>query len=146
MTECDVRGAGLDYSDARPLYFNLFSEPRTPRRMFENIGLGLQADACNRGAAAEADTSGEHALRRACTAAAAEVGAIGEQQLEADENGEQQLKRMQSGQGAAADSKRTQVASSRRNRRGKQTQSWSSSSAQRAVRRRITHGSRTRGK
>ena len=64
MTECDVRGAGLDYSDAQPLYFNLFSEPRTPRRMFENIGLGLQADACNRGAAAEADASGEHALRQ----------------------------------------------------------------------------------
>ena len=44
--------------------------------------------------------------------AAAEVGAVGEQQLEADANGEQQLKRKQSGQGAAADSKRTQVASS----------------------------------
>ena len=37
----------------------------------------------NRGAAAEPDASGEHA-------AAAEVGAIGEQQLEADANGEQQ--------------------------------------------------------
>ena len=57
------------------------------------------------GAAAEADASGEHA-------AAAEAGAIGEQQLEADANREQQLKRMQSGQGAAADSKRTQAASS----------------------------------
>ena len=47
-------------------------------------------------------------------AAAAEAGAIGEQQLEADANGEQQLKRMQAGQGAAAaaDSKRTQGASS----------------------------------
>ena len=44
--------------------------------------------------------------------AAAEVGAIGEQQLEADSNGEQQLKRMQSCQGAAVDSKRTQAASS----------------------------------
>ena len=40
------------------------------------------------------------------------AGAIGEQQLEADAKGEQQLKRMQSGQGAAADSKRTQAASS----------------------------------
>ena len=50
-------------------------EPRTPRRMFENINwagiqLGLQADACNWGAAVEAD-------------------AIGEQKLEADANGEQ---------------------------------------------------------
>ena len=35
-----MRGAGLDYSDARPSYFNLFTEPRTPRRMFENIGPG----------------------------------------------------------------------------------------------------------
>ena len=33
-------GAGLDYSDARPSYFNLFTEPRTPRRMFENFGSG----------------------------------------------------------------------------------------------------------
>ena len=39
--------------------------------------MGLQADACSRRAAVEAD-------------------AIGEQQLEADANGEQQLKRMQS--------------------------------------------------
>ena len=46
------------------------------------------------------------------------MGAIGEQQLEADANGEQQLKRMQLGQGAAADSKRTQAASSERNRGG----------------------------
>ena len=32
----DVRGAGLDYSDVRPSYF----EPLTPRRMFENSGHG----------------------------------------------------------------------------------------------------------
>ena len=61
------------------------------------------------GAAAEADASGEHG-------AAAEAGAIdhgaGKQQLESDANAEQQLKRMQSGQGAAADSKRTQAVSS----------------------------------
>ena len=67
--------------------------------MFENIGcpgnpldqLGLQADACNRRAAVEAD-----AIRRA----AAEAATIGEQQLnwtrsgaavEADAIGEQQL-------------------------------------------------------
>ena len=56
--------------------------------------------------AAEVDASGEHA-------AAAETGAIGEQQLEADANREQQLKRiLQSGPGAAADSKWTQAASS----------------------------------
>ena len=35
-----VGRAGLDYSDARPSYFNLFTEPRTLRRMFENIGPG----------------------------------------------------------------------------------------------------------
>ena len=56
------------------------------------------------GAAAEADASGEHA-------AAAEAGTIGEQQLEADANRKQQMKRMQSGEGAAADSKQTQAAS-----------------------------------
>ena len=47
------------------------------------------------GAAVEADASGEHA-------AAAEAGAIGEQQLEEDANGKQQMKRMQSGQGSGA--------------------------------------------
>ena len=86
--------------------------------MFENIGLesswgckrmhaiGEQQPKWMRsGAAAEAlaDASGDHA-------AAAEAGAVGDQQLD----GEQQLKRMQSGQGAAADSKRTQAASSSR--------------------------------
>ena len=59
------------------------------------IGAGEQQPKRTRsGAAAEADASGEHA-------AAAEAGAIGEQQLGVDANGEQQLKRMQSGQGAA---------------------------------------------
>ena len=53
----------------------------------------MQADACNHGAAVEAD-------------------AIREQQLEANANGEQQLKQMQSGREAAADSKRKQAASS----------------------------------
>ena len=121
------------------------------REHWAGIQLGLQAAACNRGAAveadaigeqqpkrtrsgaaaeadtsgehaaaAEADTSGEHAAAAEADtsgehAAAAEVGAIGEQ-LEVDANGEQQLKQMQSSQGAAADSKRMQAASSGRNR------------------------------
>ena len=96
--------------------------------MFENIQLGLQADACNRGAAVEADAIGEQQAKRTRSgaiaeadasgkqAAAAEAGAIGEQQLEADANGEQQLKRMQSGQGAAADSQATSSSWSGRNR------------------------------
>ena len=75
---------GLDYSDVRPSYFNSFTEPRTPQRMFENIGLESswgckqmhaigeqQSKRTRSGAAAEADASGERA-------AAAEVGAIGE--------------------------------------------------------------------
>ena len=46
----------------------LRTEPRAPQRMFENIGPGhglkiQQADACNRGAAVEADT-----IRRAVEA------------------------------------------------------------------------------
>ena len=95
-------------------------------RSAKRTQLGLQADACNRGAAVEADAIGEQQPKRTRSgaraaaeadasgehAAAAEAGAIGEQQLEADANGEQQLKRMQSGQGAAADSKQTQAASS----------------------------------
>ena len=65
---------GLDYSDARPSYFNLFIEPRTPRRIFENIGPGhgLESSKRNRGAAVEADAIGR---------AAVEADAIGEQQL-----------------------------------------------------------------
>ena len=77
----DVRGAGLDYSDARPSYFNLFTEPRTPRRMFENIGLEsswgcMQSGSGsrsgrNRGAAAEADAIGSSSWsgrkRQACS-------------------------------------------------------------------------------
>ena len=100
------------------------------------IQLGLQADACNRGAAVEADaigraaveadTIGEQQPKRTRSGSAAEADAIEEQQLEANVNGEKQLKRTQSG--------------------GKWTQSGNSSSVQRAVRRRITHGRRTRGK
>ena len=115
----DVRGAGLDYSDARPSYFNLFTEPRTPWRMFElehcrwargmgwnpvcSRGAAVEADAIGR-AAVEADAIGEQQSKRtrsigssswSCKRrAAAEAGAIGEQQLEAEANGEQQWKRM----------------------------------------------------
>ena len=67
-------------------------------------GAAAEADAIG-SSAAEVDASSEHA-------AAAEAGAIGEQQLEADANGKLQMKRMQSGQGAAADSKWMQAASS----------------------------------
>ena len=123
----------------RPSYFNLNLELREERsrtlgwnpagaanrcmqsgsssRSGRNRGAAVEADAigvqqskrARLGAAAEADASGEHA-------AAAEAGTIGEQQLEADANREQQFKRMQSGQGAAADSKRMQSG-------GKRTQS-----------------------
>ena len=92
--------------DLRTLIYLLNLELR------EECSRRLQADAGsssrsghNRGAAAEADASGEHA-------AAAEAVAIGEQQLEADANGKQQMKRIQSGQGTAAESKRTQASSS----------------------------------
>ena len=91
---------GTIYSDARPSYFNLFTEPRTPRRMF-----GLESNwGCKRmrGAAVEADAIAEQQPKRTRSGAAAE----------ADANGKQQMKLMQSGQGAAADSKRTQAASS----------------------------------
>ena len=100
---------------------DLRTEPRTPRRMFENIGLE-SSWGCKRmrGVAVEADAIGEQQPKRPRSgasassehAAAAEASAIGEQQLEADANGKQQMKRMQSGQGAAADSKQTQAASS----------------------------------
>ena len=61
-------------------------------------GAAVEADAIGEqqpkrkrsGASAEADASGEHAT-------AAEAGAIGEQQLEADANEKQQMKQMQSG-------------------------------------------------
>ena len=56
---------GTDYSDARPSYFNLFTEPRTP-----GPGMGWNL-VCNRGAAVEADAIGR---------AAVQADAIGEQQ------------------------------------------------------------------
>ena len=65
---------GLDYSDARPSYFNLITEPRTLRRMFENSGHGWNLreqlagsssrSGRNRGAAVEADAIGEQQTKR----------------------------------------------------------------------------------
>ena len=121
----DVRGAGLDYSDERPSYFNLFTEPQTLRRMFENIGLE-SSWGCKR------------------------MHAIGKQQSKQTQSGEQQLKRTQSGSSSRSGHDReqqlkwTQTASMQQQL--KRAQSGSSSSAQRAVRHRITHGRRMRGK
>ena len=79
----DVHGAGLDYSDARPSYFNLFTEPRTPRRMFENFGSGhwLESSKRNRGAAVEADVIGEQQLKRTQSGCSSRSGRDREQQL-----------------------------------------------------------------
>ena len=103
---------GRDYSDARPSYFNLFTEPRIPRRMFENIGgwnpvfnrgAAVEEDAIRR-AAVEADAIGEQQLKRTQSGSSSRSGRDREQQLEAEANGEQQWKRMpQSGPGAAAE-------------------------------------------
>ena len=118
----DVRGAGLDYSDARPSYFNLFTEPRTPRRMFENIGPGhglessMQSGSSSRSGRNRASSSWSGRNR----GVAVEADAIG-RAAGGGGNGEQQWKRMpQSAPGAAAEAdasgeqqlKRTQAASS----------------------------------
>ena len=84
--------------------------------MFKNIGLE-SSWGCKRmqGAAVKVDAVGEQQPKRTQAASMQQqlkAGAIGEQQLEADANGKQQMKRMQLGQGAAADSKRMQTASS----------------------------------
>ena len=50
------------YSDVRPSYFNLFTEPRTSRRIFENIGLESSCCKQMRGAAVEADAIGVDAI------------------------------------------------------------------------------------
>ena len=94
--------------------------------MFENIGLE-SSWGCKRmrGAAVEADAIREQQPTRTRSGAAAEVDTSGERGAAAEAGVQQQLKRMQSV--------------------GKQTQSGSSSSAQRAVRRRITHGRRMNG-
>ena len=111
---------GLDYSDARPSYFNFFTEPRTPRRMFENIGSGhgLESSKRNRGAAVEADVIGEQQSKRTQSGSSSRSGRDREQQLKrmqaassrrnrgaaAEAKGEKQLKWMpQSGPGAAAE-------------------------------------------
>ena len=127
-------------------------EPRTPRRMFENINwagiqLGLQADACNRGAAVEADAIGEQQQKRmrACSSGRNRGAAAGSGRKQ---GAAQQLKQMQLGQGAAeADaSGEQQLKRMQSDAIGlKRTQSGSSSSAQRAVGRRITHGRQTKG-
>ena len=148
----DVRGAGLDYSDARPSYFNLFTEPWTPRRMFENIGPGhglessMQSGSSsrsgrnrasssssgrNRGAAVEADAIGRRA--------AAEAGAIREQQLDA--------RRRQTGSSSGSGChNRAPGAAAEVDASGEQQLKRRVAALQRAVRRRITHGRRTRGK
>ena len=105
----DVRGAGLDYSDARPSYFNLFIEPtRTPALGWNPASGGcMQSGSSSRSgrAAVEADAIGEQQLKRT-------------QSVEADAIGEQQLKRTQSGSSSRSGRdrekqlKRTQAASS----------------------------------
>ena len=101
--------------------------------MFENIGRGhgLESGKRNRGPAVQAD-----AIGRAAAGSGGKRGAA----VEAEANREQQLKWMpRLGPGAAAE------ADASGEQQLKRTQSGSSS-AQRAVRRRITHGRRTRGK
>ena len=74
------RGAGLDYSDTRPSYF---TEPRTPRRMFENIGPGhwLESSKRNQGAAVEADAIGEQQFKRTQSGSSSQSGRDRELQL-----------------------------------------------------------------
>ena len=92
-----------------------------------NRGAAVEEDAIGR-AAVEADAIGEQQLKRTQSGSSSRSGRDREQQLEAEANGEQQWKRMpQSGPGAAG-----------RNR--------GEAALQRAVRRRITLGRRTRGK
>ena len=80
------------------------------------IQLGLQADACNQGAAVKADAIGEQLKRtQAASSSCSGCNCREHAAAEVDANGEQQLKH-------------------------KQMQSGSSRSAQRAVRRQISHG------
>ena len=71
-------------SDMRPSYF----QPRTPRRMFENIGHVLESSrtAC-----------GEQQLKRMQSGSSSRHGCNWGAAVEVDTIGEQQLKRMQSG-------------------------------------------------
>ena len=68
-----------------------FTEPRTPRRMFENIRHGLEQ------LGLQADAIGSSSQRGRNRGAAVEADAIREQQSKADAIGEQQSKRMQLG-------------------------------------------------
>ena len=101
---------------------------RDLRTLIYLLNLELQADACNRS------------------------GRDREQQLKWTQvaSVQQQLKRAQSGSTAGSRRKRGAAVEAMQSGSGaaadlKRTQSGSSSSAQRAVRRRITHGRRTRG-
>ena len=58
--------------DLRTLYFNLFTEPRTPRRMFENIGWNPAGAASGCMQSGSNSRSGRNRER-----AAVEVDAIG---------------------------------------------------------------------
>ena len=87
-----ARGAGLDYSDARPLYFVLqfvYWTSKNVREHWAGIRLGLQADACNREqqskrAAVEADEIGEQQPKRTRSGSAAEADTIEEQQTQTE--------------------------------------------------------------
>ena len=141
----------------RPSYFNLFTEPRTPRRMSRTLdpgagqawgGIQQAADVCNWGAAVEAGEqqlkrtqSGEQQLKRMQSGEAAEADASGEQQLKRAQSGSSSWKRRQTGSSSGSG-----CHNRAREQQLKRTQSGRSSSAQRAVRRRITHGRRRRGK
>ena len=127
--------------DLRTLIYLLNLELREECSRTLGPGMGWNP-VCNRGAAVEADAIGRAAVQADVIGrrAAAEAGAIGEQQLDARRRpGTRLWKRMpQSGPGAAAEADAIGEKQSGRNR--------GEAALQRAVRRRITHGRRTRGK
>ena len=118
--------------DHRTSYFNLITEPRTLRRMFENSGHGWNLreqlagsssrSGRNRGAAVEADAIGEQQTKRtpsgsrllkqmqsgSCSRSGRTREAVDnrEQQLKADASSKKQLKRMQAGSSAAVETDR----------------------------------------
>ena len=157
----DVRGAGLDYSDARPSYFNLFTEPQTRgEECSRTLGPAVEADAIGR-AAVEADAIGEQQLKRTQSGSSSRRGRDREQQLKRTQAVSSSWSGCNRGAAAGSGGKRGAVTGKRMPRSGpgaaaeadasgkqqlKRTQSGRGSSAQRAVRRRITHGRRTRGK
>ena len=93
-------------------------------------------------AAVEADAIGEQQLKRTRSGEAAEADASSEQQLKRAQSGSSSWKRRQTGSSSGSGCRNR----AREQQLMKRTQSGRSSSAQRAVRRRITHGRRTRGK